>query len=125
MSSLDFESRLKQMEAHLAAISSALLSNQATDLEKASASMRQVSLDFGQVLSNNPVMELTSSDKHRLQMIAGGLAAQRGGLLRLTAMVEQSLGSLVPATRKATYAGSSGPFGSNARQSGAFKLLSA
>jgi len=87
--------------------------------------LRQAALDFGRFLESSRRVSLTESTRLRIQKIAAGLAAQREGLLRLTAVVEQSLDSLVPATRKVTYAATSGLFGTHARQSGAFKLLSA
>ncbi len=125
MQSPDFESLMKRMEVHSEAISSALLGNQGADLELASASMRQATLDLGRYFEISRELQLTGSEKLRMQAFASAMAAQRQGLLRRTAVVEHALGSLVPATRKATYSASSGPFGSNTRQSGAFKLLSA
>lgn len=125
MQSTDFESLMKGMELQLHAFSSALLGNQGADLEQASASMRQATLDLGRYFEINRELQLSGSEKRRMQAIAIAMAAQRQGLLRRTAVVEHALASLVPATRKATYSGSSGQFSSSTRQSGAFKLLSA
>ena len=125
MPSTHFESLLARIEEQFHAVSLALLSGEARGVEQASAALRLASLDLGQFLESSRRVKLAESTRLRIQKIAAGLAAQREGLLRLSAAVDQSLNSLVPATRKVTYAAASSPFGTHARQSGAFKLLSA
>ena len=125
MSPTQLESLLAQTEELFKAMSLALVVGDASDIAQASVNLRQVSVDIGQLLESSGRVKLAEGARLRIQKIAGGLAAQRESLLRLTAVVDQSLNSLVPATRNVTYAATSSPFGTRARQSGAFKLLSA
>lgn len=125
MSPTHFESLLSQIEEQFQVVSLALVSGEASGLVNASAALRQASLDFGQCLENSRRVPLAESTRLRIQKMAAGLAAQREGLLRLTAVADQSLNALIPATRKVTYAAASSPFATHARQSGAFKVLSA
>ena len=119
------EDLLTRIEEHFEAMSRSLVAGDAPAMEQASAVLRLEAVEFGRALQNGRPLEMSEGTRLRLSRVAAGLASQREGLLRHAAVVDQSLGSLVPATRRATYAAGSGPFGNNTRQSGAFRLLSA
>jgi predicted Abi (CAAX) family protease len=63
--------------------------------------------------------------QHRLRRLGHDLAMQREACLRRAAVVDRAVVSLIPSARSSTYAGVTGPYGQQARRSGAFKLMSA
>ena len=63
--------------------------------------------------------------KHRLRRLGQDLAMQREACLRRFAVVDRALNSMIPSTRANTYAGGAGPYGRQARRSGAFGHISA
>ena len=107
------------------ALSQALLSGEPDAIESATRDLHQASLVLSGVLQGRQGKAAQHPDfKKRLGKVMQGMAMQREALLRRSAVVERSLHSIVPATRASTYGGVA-PYGHNARQSGAFKLLSA
>ena len=108
------------------ALSQALLAGDPARIEATSRELQQTALALSGLLqgargkrANDPAF------RQRLGRVLASLGMQREALLRRSAVVERSLHSIVPATRSSTYAGSARSYGHNARQTGAFKLLSA
>jgi hypothetical protein len=126
MFSAHIEKALADVELCFNEVSAALVSGEPLALVNASAALRQAAIDFSGVLQRlAPVDRQNQHLKQRLKKVADGLAAQRQSLIRRTVLVEMALNAVVPATRDATYAKSTGPYGSAAKQMGAFKYLSA
>ena len=120
------EKTLAEVEFHFKAVSAALVSGDPAALEAASGSLRQIAIDFSAVLQGLAPSDLKNQDlKLRLKKIAEGMATQRSSLIRRTALVEMALNAIVPASRSATYAQATGPYGSAGKQTGAFKYLAA
>lgn len=120
------ENALSAAELKFNEVSQALMSGEPLALAAASAALRQAGLDLSALLPGLPTVErqhptLTS----RLTRLSTGMADQRESLIRRTVLTERALNAIVPATRSATYAPAAGPYGSLARQTGAFKVLAA
>lgn len=126
MLSAQIEKQLSEIEQQCEALTEAVNSGEPVSLETASAQLRQLAVD----LSRSPEVfqlnaQATQLFKARLQKVVGGIGAQRGSLARRAAVVERGLNAMVPATRESTYGQAAGPYGAAAKQSGAFKLLTA
>ena len=107
------------------AVSQALLRAEPDAIEAAARDLQQASRRLSGVLQGRFGKAAQSPGfTQRLGKLVQGMAMQREALLRRSAVVERALHSIVPATRAPTYGGAA-PYGYNARQSGAFKLLSA
>ena len=120
------ENALSAAELKFNEVSQALVSGEPLALAAASAALRQAGLDLSALLPGLPAIErhhptLTS----RLTRLSTGMADQRESLIRRAVLTERALNAIVPATRSATYASAAGPYGSLARQTGAFKVLAA
>ncbi len=108
------------------AVSKALLAGDPAAIEATSRALQQAALALSGLLQGPRGKRATDPDfRRRLGGVLASLGMQREALLRRSAVVERSLHSIVPATRASTYAGSTRSYGYNAKQSGAFKLLSA
>jgi len=117
---------LIDVELHFNDVSAALVSGEPLALATASATLRQAALDISGLLQGLAPADLKNKNlKLRLKKIADGMAVQRQSLIRRTVLVEMALNAIVPATRDATYAKTSGPYGSAGKQTGAFKYLAA
>jgi hypothetical protein len=126
MFSPHLELALTEVEHRFNELSTALASGAPTALLAASAALRQQAVDFSALLQSlGPLDRSDKTLKSRLQGIASGMALQRQSLIRRTVLVEMALNAVVPATRDTTYAKVAGPYGSPAKQSGAFKFLAA
>ncbi len=108
------------------AVSKALLAGDPVRIETTSRDLQQAAIALTGLLQG-PRSQRVSDPAvlQRLGRVLASLGMQREALLRRSAVVERSLHSIVPATRASTYAGSARSYGHNAKQSGAFKLLSA
>lgn len=124
MLSSQVEKALVQVELQFDMVATALISGEPAALESASAGLRQLAIDFSGLLQGLTPAELAGENlKLRLKRLAEGMSMQRESLIRRTVAVERTLDVIMPAARNATYTQSAGPYGSSARQSGAFKLL--
>lgn len=126
MLSAQLEKQLSEIEQQCAVLTAAVDSGEPMSLEAVSTQLRQLALD----LTRSQEVALLDAQamrafKARLQKVAGWIGAQRGSLARRAAVVERGLNAMVPATRESTYGQAAGPYGSAAKQSGAFKFLSA
>ncbi|MES2877253.1 MAG: hypothetical protein V4713_02435 [Pseudomonadota bacterium] len=121
------EKELAEVELCFNDVSAALVSGEPMALAAASVSLRQAALDFSGVLQHVASAELKDNTLTlRLKKIADGMALQRQSLIRRTVLVEMALNTVVPATGDAaTYAKTTGPYGSAGKQTGAFKYLAA
>lgn len=107
-------------------LSQALLAGEADAVAVASSEMQQMAQQLSDRLQRAAQRAtLDASMAARLRRLGQDLAQQRAACLRHGAVVERSLASLLPASRSATYAVGSTPYGAQARRSGAFKLISA
>lgn len=126
MISAQVEQALTTVESYLEAVSATLLSGEAQALADASASLRQVAIDFSQFLDGLSAAERADVQlKQRLRKITLEMAARRESLIRRSVLVERALNAIVPATRGTTYATAATPYASVGRQTGAFKYLAA
>ena len=108
------------------AVSKALLAGDPAGIEATSRDLQQAALALSGLLQGpRGKRTIDPAFRQRLGQVLASLGMQREALLRRSAVVERSLHSIVPATRSSTYAGSTRSYGHNAKQSGAFKLLSA
>lgn len=124
--SSDIQATLALTELCAGAVSKALLNAEPDVIESAARDLHRVSLSLAGLLQSRHGTAAQAADfKQRLGQVLRDMALQREALLRRSAMVERSLHSIVPAARATTYAGGATPYGRNARQSGAFKLLAA
>jgi hypothetical protein len=120
------EASLTEIESHFEGLSQALVSGEPQALEAASTALRQTALDFSQLLQRLNSTELQNHAlKLRLKALSDGLVSRRETLIRRTVLVERELNAIVPATRSTTYAKSTGPYGSPAKQTGSFNSFSA
>ncbi len=108
------------------AVSKALLAGDPAQIEATSRELQQAAIALAGLFQGPRSQRVTDpAFRQRLGRVLASLGMQREALLRRSAVVERSLHSIVPATRADTYAGSARSYGHNAKQSGAFKLLSA
>ncbi|MDP1656537.1 MAG: hypothetical protein Q8K91_01745 [Hylemonella sp.] len=120
------EKQLSEIEQQCAALAEAVSSGEPVSLEAASTQLRQLAVELArsQEVSHLDAQTMQAF-KARLQKVVGGIGAQRGSLARRAAVVERGLNAMMPATRESTYGQAAGPYGAAAKQSGAFKLLTA
>lgn len=123
MPSGDVAAALDRAERSIGALSKALLLGQPDLVESAAADLQQAARFLSVRLQGQPVLgpRLTA----RLRQVGQGITLQREACARRGAAVERALHSLMPGARPSTYAGVAGRYTGNAKQSGAFKLLSA
>ncbi|MEO8858435.1 MAG: hypothetical protein ABI343_15745 [Burkholderiaceae bacterium] len=122
----DLHASLALAETCCTAVSKALLEGEPEAIEDAARDLQQASLALAGMLPSRHGHALPNGAlKLRLSKVAQSLSLQREALLRRAAVVERALHSIVPATQASTYAGNATPYGRGARQTGAFKLLSA
>lgn len=120
----EIEQQLSQIEDQCEALAAAVVDGEPQALEALTTRFRQAALDLTRSVEAS---DLDRADVHdfklRLKKLALSVAIHRGSLARQAALTERALHALVPATQEQTYA--SGPYGGAARQSGAFKVLTA
>jgi hypothetical protein len=123
----EIEKPLSRIEGQVDLVCAAVVNGDPVSLESASLALRQAAVDFSGLLQEfAPDVRADRELKRRLKKVATGLSIHREGLIRRTVAVERSLHAMVPATRKSTYTQAmTGSYAGTARQTGAFKLLSA
>ena len=109
------------------AVAKALLAGQPDLLQAAAIDLQRAAVALlDAVVAVNGAIHLRSPLRQRVLAVARSLTLYREACLRRGAVVQRSLQSILPAaTGAATYGASSGPYGNQSRQSGAFKVLSA
>jgi acyl-CoA reductase-like NAD-dependent aldehyde dehydrogenase len=119
------EAALQSAERSQRAVEQALLAGHADLLEAAAADLqRSASALSDAVLAVNGAIQLRAPLGQRVVAVARGMVMYREACLRRGALVQRTLQSILPDSGNSTY-GSTGPYARAARQSGAFKLLSA
>lgn len=120
------EVSLADIEWQFNQVTAALISGEPLALVAASGALRQAAMNFAALLQRlTPAERRHKELKLRLKRLADGLVFQRESLIRRSVLVDRALNAMVPATRNSTYTQSAGPYGSPAKQTGAFKYLSA
>ena len=114
-------------EKRAQALAAALLAGQADLVASASQDLQQATLALSASLQGLQQRGRLDEPelKHRLRRLGQDLAMQREACLRRFAVVDRALNSMIPSTRANTYAGGAGPYGRQARRSGAFGHISA
>lgn len=122
---------LRQAEEAVQVFSTALLQDQADLTEAAAQVLQQRAAELGQAwaLARRSMPGWTPGPQvgRRLQAVRHMLAQLRAACLRRGGMAERALQTIMPAAQNATYGGRGavGYARGQARQSGAFRLLSA
>ncbi len=113
------EKPLSLIELQCEAVAAALASGEPQMLENASNALQQAALDFSGLMDRLGGAQQAGPElQARLKKLAGLLNIQRENLFRRSVMVESALNTLVPATRKSTYAAPAG-------RAGGYKAFSA
>lgn len=125
------QSHLDTIDTHLNQVSRCLLDPGSSDLVQASADLQAAVIALSRlpqlsVLDRQAISPL----KLRMRQTMAAFDACREALMRRSFLTENSLGTLIPATRNSTYAPAAGrftrqPYGSAGRQSGEFQVISA
>lgn len=126
MLSPEIEKPLSQIESQCDVALAMVEAGDAVALEAASSALRQASVDLSRLLAGRAVDASASQEfKSRVKKIANSMTIQRENLVRRSAHAERTLHALVPAMRTMTYSSAAGPYGGAAKQTGAFRVLSA
>jgi hypothetical protein len=127
MQTSSIDQLLSQVERAVDEVGQALVGGDTQPLLQASQQLRQATFFFSQKLAElAPQDLLDAAVRNRIRRVQGLLAAQRGGLARQNARVENALHALVPGSRDQTYGHvSNGRYGAGLKQTGAFKVLAA
>lgn len=122
----EIEKPLANIEAQCGVVLAAVENGDPDALEIASRTMRQTAVDFSNLMEKADGDALVSKElRLRVKKISDHMTIQRENILRRTVYVERALHAIVPATRAATYVSASGTYGGAAKQTGAFRVLSA
>lgn len=125
MTNTIFETRLEAVELQLGVLRSDLLSGNPQAVHQASAALQQLAVDLFQLTEELGRSQMGNAGSvQRVRALAVALQPVREGLLRQSAYVDRALEVIMPAAQQTTYAGTD-RYGAAARQSGAFKVLSA
>ena len=127
MNPRDLLQALAELEHQLLKITEAVESGEPLALAQTSNDLRESLMALhGQLSRSGQVIDRPLA--LRFRQLATRLAIQRSGLMRRTALVEQTLQAMVPGAVDATYAtfaGTASPYGSARKQTGAFTTLAA
>lgn len=105
MTASSIEAELNTLENRLHAVSAALVSGEAPELEIHSREMREAMVAFAQAAAGTAMPPATLA---RLVQISQTLSHQRQNLLRRAVVVDRALTSFLPPTDAPTYARSLG-----------------
>jgi hypothetical protein len=131
MDKLNVESQLSLIEAKLAFLREASLAGDPTQLPHAFAELQPMLVDLSHTLRNaNSLATRNVLVRERLQKSFALVSSVREGLIRQSRVVDRALSALVPAAQAITYGNASSavrrqPYGTAARQSGEFKMVTA
>ncbi len=126
MSPSEFENLLSQVEKSCQAVGDAVSHGGPEDVACASGKLQGLAVSISQLLSAYPAEAIAAQKcRTRLKQMSDSLSLQREQLIRRAAVNERALNTMVPATQESSYALAAGLYGGTARQSGAFKLLTA
>lgn len=99
------EQALAAVETELDDLTAALLSSDPTALQTCSEKLRQVAVDFITALDSMQGRNLPLSMQERVRHIHAALSVQRDSLVRLAAMTDRQVASILPQKApSATYA---------------------
>ena len=125
MSTSLIDTQLDLIEQQLSEQSAVVLDGNPHQVHIASGALQQLVVDLLQIAGEVKRSDLRAGHyMPRIQALANALQPLREGLLRQSAYVERALEIVMPAAQHATYAGGT-RYGGAARQSGAFRALSA
>ena len=118
--------QLDLVERQFNQVATFLAAGDAPHLQAAASMLQVLSVELAALLApkGGSVLEHKAL-RQRVLSLAKGLQMLRDNLSRQAAINQQALGVVMPAPAKATYSGGSSVYGSVARQSGAFNVLSA
>ena len=126
MSQFPLLDQLDLVEQQFNEVSAVVVNGKPEELEAASLALQQLSVDFLRMIDG---VGRSKAAPHavvlRLKALSEGVYTLRGSILRRAALVDQALKIVVPTEAGATYSQKNGPYGSVARQTGAFKVLAA
>jgi hypothetical protein len=126
MSFISLEKQLDLLEQQFNEVSSALIDGDPVLVESSSVALQQLAVDF--LLIADELGRGSLAPAHlalRVKALSVGMPTLHANLLRRSFYVDRALQLVVPATQTTTYSGTTSPYGSGARQSGQFKVLSA
>jgi hypothetical protein len=114
----ELETALSRIERQLDSLDAAVGQADAAAMESLSGMLRQVVVDFSQLVERQHAVLAHPDVQRRLKQISQNLANQREGLVRRSANVERALQALIPSPESATYAPLAGgsSFGSGRRR---------
>lgn len=100
----EIEMPLSLIELQCEAVAAAVVSGEPQALETASQAFKQAAVEFADLMQQVGGGQQAGPElRARLKKLAVQLNSQRENLLRRTALVEQSLQTLLPSSRKTTY----------------------
>jgi hypothetical protein len=105
MTASSIEKELSKLEERLQAVSSAIISGDALDLETRSRQLKDSMASFAQATVGQQISETLAP---RLKQVSQTLAFQRENLVRRSVIVDRALASFLPASDTATYSHSVG-----------------
>lgn len=119
------ESYFDALEAHFNQLASAVAQGDAAALPALAEQVQQLAVNLNDVWQEWQQQSVQNEAMtQRLKSLAEGLRLVRTNLLRRTALVEQALKLIIPASVDPTYAGG-GAYGAGPRPSGRFGVISA
>ena len=105
MTASSIEKELSTLEDRLKAVSAAIISGDALDLETRSRQLRDAMASFAQATMGR---QISDTLRPRLKQISQTLAFQRENLVRRSVLVDRALVSFLPASDNSTYSHSVG-----------------
>lgn len=124
MNERDLLQVLSGLEHQMLKITEAIETGEPLALENAARALRSSVLALHDQTSRSG-LGIDRPMAQRLQQLATRLLIQRSGLMRRSALVEQTLLAMVPGALDQTYANAPSPYGSARKQTGAFTTLAA
>lgn len=101
----EMEEVLNRLEAQCQSVTAAVATGDPVVVEQASSQLRQAAQDFSVLMGQlSPEAGGGRALRLRLQKLAAQLGGEREQLLRRSALVDRHLETLLPSTRKNTYA---------------------
>jgi hypothetical protein len=125
MTALSLQNQIDRLEQQFKAVASLVADDQATALTSGCEALQQLSVELAQTFDSLPPLAVPGPILLRLKELSQGITVLRENLLRRAAYVDYALSVVVPIAPKATYGTTTGPYGTLARQTGAFKVLAA
>jgi hypothetical protein len=125
MTALSVQSQIDRLEQQFKAVASLLVEDQPNAITSGCEAVQQLSVELVQTFDSLPPLAVPAPILLRLKELSQGITVLRENLLRRAAYVDYALSVVVPTSPKSTYGAATSPYGTLARQSGAFKVLAA